>query len=144
MDWLRIYLTSFRRENTDAKHLHPGGMASCSPWSSPTGDTTGKNAWASRILKGCQTCGSDQQISIPAYQLELIYKLRWDIAILNPQFLIGVGAYAEQRLRLAAPDFTGTIAKILNPSPASPASNRDWAGTAQRQLIEAGVWERES
>lgn len=66
--------------------------------------------------------------------------LRKVIAILNPQFLIGVGAYAEQRLRLAAPDFTGTISKILHPSPASPAANRDWAGTARKQLIEAGVW----
>jgi transposase len=46
---------------------------------SPTGDTTGKQTSASRILKGCQTCGSDQQTSIPAYQLVLIYKLRWDI-----------------------------------------------------------------
>jgi transposase len=43
------------------------------------GDTTGKQTSASRILKGCQTCGSDQQISIPANQLVLIYKLRWDI-----------------------------------------------------------------
>ncbi len=63
------------------------------------------------------------------------------IAHLRPRALVGVGAYAEQRLREAAPDFTGTIAKILHPSPASPAANRDWAGTAQRQLIEAGVWE---
>lgn len=68
--------------------------------------------------------------------------LRKVIAILNPQFLIGVGAYAEQRLRLAAPDFTGTIGKILHPSPASPAANRDWAGTARKQLIAAGVWQK--
>ncbi len=53
--------------------------------------------------------------------------LRQVIAILNPQFLIGVGAYAEQRLREAA-----------------PTSNRDWAGTARKQLIEAGVRESES
>lgn len=68
--------------------------------------------------------------------------LRKVIAILNPQCLIGVGAYAEQRLRLAAPEFTGTISKILHPSPASPAANRDWAGTARKQLIEAGVWQK--
>lgn len=70
--------------------------------------------------------------------------LRRVIEHLQPRALVGVGAYAEQRLREAAPAFTGTIAKILHPSPASPAANRDWAGTAQRQLIEAGVWERES
>jgi single-strand selective monofunctional uracil DNA glycosylase len=59
---------------------------------------------------------------------------------LRPSFLVGVGAYAEQRLRMAAPEFSGTITKILHPSPASPAANRDWAGTAQRQLVEAEIW----
>jgi len=66
--------------------------------------------------------------------------LRQVIAALKPQYLIGVGAFAEQRLRLAAPDIAGTIGKILHPSPASPAANRDWAGTAQKQLIETGAW----
>jgi single-strand selective monofunctional uracil DNA glycosylase len=62
------------------------------------------------------------------------------IHALEPEFLIGVGAYAEQRFRDAAPSFTGTIGKILHPSPASPAANRDWKGTATKQLIELGVW----
>jgi single-strand selective monofunctional uracil DNA glycosylase len=59
---------------------------------------------------------------------------------LRPSFLVGIGAYAEQRLRSAAPQFQGTITKILHPSPASPAANRDWAGTAQKQLVDAGIW----
>jgi single-strand selective monofunctional uracil DNA glycosylase len=62
------------------------------------------------------------------------------IAILQPEFLIGVGAYAEQRLRTAAGDFSAQIGKILHPSPASPAANRDWAGTATAQLMELGIW----
>jgi single-strand selective monofunctional uracil DNA glycosylase len=66
--------------------------------------------------------------------------LRKVITILDPKFMIGVGAYAEQRLRLAAPDFNGVIGKILHPSPASPAANRDWAGTAHKQLLQLGVW----
>ncbi|MFY7818658.1 MAG: uracil-DNA glycosylase family protein [Akkermansiaceae bacterium] len=66
--------------------------------------------------------------------------LRRVIDHLQPQVLVGVGAYAEQRLREAVPDFTGKISKILHPSPASPAANRDWAGTARRQLIDAGIW----
>lgn len=66
--------------------------------------------------------------------------LREIIEILEPRYLIGVGAYAEQRLRDAVPTFSGTIGKILHPSPASPAANRDWAGTATRQLIDQGVW----
>jgi single-strand selective monofunctional uracil DNA glycosylase len=32
------------------------------------------------------------------------------------------------------------IGKVLHPSPASPAANKDWAGAATRQLLEQGVW----
>lgn len=66
--------------------------------------------------------------------------LRQVIAILEPKYLVGVGAYAEQRLREAAPNFSGIISKILHPSPASPAANRDWSGTAEHQLVNAGIW----
>ena len=61
------------------------------------------------------------------------------LSILQPAFAIGVGAYAEGMLRKAAPD-GATVARILHPSPASPAANRDWAGTAAKQLQELGVW----
>lgn len=85
---------------------------------------------------------------IPAAQIRPVEEaclahLRKVIAILDPQFLIGVGAYAEQRLRDAAPTFSGTFGKILHPSPASPAANRDWAGTAMQQLVAQGVWEKD-
>ena len=66
--------------------------------------------------------------------------LRQVIAILEPKYLVGVGAYAEQRLREATPNFSGIISKILHPSPASPAANRDWSGTAEHQLVNAGIW----
>lgn len=64
------------------------------------------------------------------------------IELLDPQYLIGVGAYAEKKL-IAARDELGHRAetgKILHPSPASPAANRGWAEAAQRQLQEPGVW----
>jgi len=64
------------------------------------------------------------------------------IEILEPQYLIGVGAYAEKRM-LAAKDELGVdakVGKILHPSPASPAANRGWAEVAARQLAELGVW----
>ena len=32
------------------------------------------------------------------------------------------------------------VTRIYHPSPASPAANRAWAGTAQKQLNESGVW----
>jgi len=68
--------------------------------------------------------------------------LREVIAALDPEFLIGVGGFAEARLRLAA-DVLGLdacVARMLHPSPASPAANRGWAEVATRQLVEIGVW----
>ena len=59
---------------------------------------------------------------------------------LKPTWVIGVGAFAEAQAQLAAEDEAVRIGRILHPSPASPAANRDWSGTATRQLEELGVW----
>lgn len=66
--------------------------------------------------------------------------LRSMVDILKPEWVIGVGAYAEDRARGVLQGKGIRFARILHPSPASPAANRDWAGTATRQLVEAGVW----
>jgi single-strand selective monofunctional uracil DNA glycosylase len=68
--------------------------------------------------------------------------LRTVIEVTQPEFLIGVGAYAEKQLTIAAEaiDYTATFGRILHPSPASPAANRDFAGTARKQLHALGVW----
>jgi single-strand selective monofunctional uracil DNA glycosylase len=63
------------------------------------------------------------------------------IAILQPQWLIGVGGFAEAQARKQLAGFPQLkVGRILHPSPASPAANRDWSGTATRQLVEMGVW----
>ena len=62
------------------------------------------------------------------------------LELLRPQIVIGVGAFAEARLKAVAPDDI-QVGKILHPSPASPAANRGWAEAATRQLVEQGVWE---
>ncbi len=54
------------------------------------------------------------------------------------EFLVGVGGFAETALRRVAPE--ARVVRLLHPSPASPAANRDWSGAAVRQLTEAGVW----
>ena len=68
--------------------------------------------------------------------------LKMLIELLEPKYLIGVGAYAEKKM-LSAKEELGAeaqIGKILHPSPASPAANRGWAEVAERQLKEMGVW----
>ena len=64
------------------------------------------------------------------------------IALMKPAFLIGVGAFAEQRLQRAVEDHPSPpkIGRILHPSPASPAANRGWPEVPARQLTELGVW----
>lgn len=64
------------------------------------------------------------------------------IALLRPSCLVGVGGFAEERLRRAA-EMIGSkasISRVLHPSPASPAANRGWSEAATRQLCAAGVW----
>jgi single-strand selective monofunctional uracil DNA glycosylase len=67
--------------------------------------------------------------------------LRRVVEILQPAWLIAIGDFAEKRARLALRDARVTVARILHPSPASPAANRDWAGQATEQLVRLGVWE---
>ncbi|MEI6175575.1 MAG: uracil-DNA glycosylase family protein [Verrucomicrobiota bacterium] len=64
------------------------------------------------------------------------------ITLLCPEFLIGVGGFAEERLRRAAESCGSAahIGRVLHPSPASPAANRGWAEAASRQLTAIGVW----
>ena len=64
------------------------------------------------------------------------------IECLEPEFLVGIGVYAETKLREAAERCGGRfrLGRVLHPSPASPAANRGWAPAATRQLEELGVW----
>lgn len=104
---------------------------------------------------------------LPAREVAPLYvacdrHLRRVIAALRPEWLIGVGGFAERRARLlfansprginrarlnpgserAIPRGEGVkLGKILHPSPASPAANRDWAGQVTRQLQSLGVWD---
>ncbi len=58
---------------------------------------------------------------------------------LKPRIVIGIGAFAESRAKEALIDMEVSIGRILHPSPASPAANKDWAGTAMKQLKQLGI-----
>ncbi|HQP65313.1 MAG TPA: single-stranded DNA-binding protein [Quisquiliibacterium sp.] len=91
--------------------------------------------------------------------------LRAAIDALQPEWAIGIGGFAAQRLQAvlgpravtgagAADDARGArdaraarvsppairIAQILHPSPASPAANRGWAEAVDRSLEDLGVF----
>lgn len=63
------------------------------------------------------------------------------IEILQPEWIVGVGAFARQRAELAAEGMQIRVGQILHPSPASPKANRqDWGKTATEELNALGVW----
>jgi single-strand selective monofunctional uracil DNA glycosylase len=66
--------------------------------------------------------------------------LRQVAKALRPEWVVGVGDFAEKRARLALEGMNVRFGKILHPSPASPAANRGWAAAATKQLEALGVW----
>jgi len=67
--------------------------------------------------------------------------LRRVVEALEPEWLIGVGGFAFERVQNVLGVFPKVrAAQILHPSPASPAANRDWAGQATAQLQKCGAW----
>ena len=53
--------------------------------------------------------------------------------LLEPGILVGVGRFAEAVLKRRAGE-ERRVRRILHPSPASPAANRDWAGKVREEL----------
>lgn len=62
------------------------------------------------------------------------------VRALEPDWVIGVGAWAEKRAAIALAGLPVRIGRILHPSPASPAANRGWASAATSQLQALGIW----
>jgi single-strand selective monofunctional uracil DNA glycosylase len=61
------------------------------------------------------------------------------VALYRPRWAVGVGGYAEARLRAVCPPPV-RVGRLLHPSPASPAANRGWADQAVRMLVAQGIW----
>jgi single-strand selective monofunctional uracil DNA glycosylase len=66
--------------------------------------------------------------------------LRRVLEILEPEWLIGVGAWAKERGEIVAEGSKIHVGQILHPSPASPKANRGWAKIATKEMIQLGVW----
>lgn len=66
--------------------------------------------------------------------------LRRIVQILEPEWLIGIGDFAEKRARFVFAGLPLKIGRVLHPSPASPAANKNWALKATAQLKAIGIW----
>jgi len=58
----------------------------------------------------------------------------------QPQWVVGVGAFAEKCAQRALDGKGLKFGRILHPSPASPIANRGWAPQAEKQMVELGLW----
>ena len=82
---------------------------------------------------------------LPAAEREPLFALcdehlRQLVRYLRAPLVIGIGAFAEARARAALVDEENvSFGRILHPSPASPAANRDWVGQVKAQLTELGI-----
>ncbi len=73
------------------------------------------------------------------------------LTALQPEWAIGIGGFAERRLRtvLESDRLDSTFARgvkveqILHPSPASPAANRGWVEAVDAKLEQLGVARKE-
>lgn len=62
------------------------------------------------------------------------------LAALQPDWAIGIGKFAERRLRSVLQHGDSvSIGRILHPSPASPAANRGWPDAVDQTLADMGV-----
>jgi single-strand selective monofunctional uracil DNA glycosylase len=81
---------------------------------------------------------------LPARAQKLLFAacdeaLRKTVTVLHPRLVIGVGAFAAERARLALQGTSVAVGTILHPSPASPLANRGWAAQARRQMVDLGI-----
>jgi len=66
--------------------------------------------------------------------------LRVSVKALEPKWVIAVGDFAFRRAQAVFAEGKPKLGRILHPCLASPAANRDWAGTAKKQLQQLGAW----
>ena len=63
------------------------------------------------------------------------------VDIICPEYVVGIGVFAKQRLQLLFRDTDLKVGGILHPSPANPAANRGFEEAATEQLKALGVWQ---
>lgn len=81
---------------------------------------------------------------LPAAERAPLYRacdraLHDTIDYLRPQWIVGVGQFAEAQATRCLDGKNLRIGRIPHPSPASPAANRGWAPLADRAFKELGI-----
>jgi single-strand selective monofunctional uracil DNA glycosylase len=65
--------------------------------------------------------------------------LRRTVEWIMPQYVVGVGQFAAQRLQVALSGLDSTIGRVTHPSPANPKANRGWHALMTQELQALGI-----
>ncbi len=65
--------------------------------------------------------------------------LRRTVELMEPDHVVGIGRFAEDRARNVCEGLGVAVGRILHPSPANPAANRGWAAAVERDLHALGI-----
>jgi single-strand selective monofunctional uracil DNA glycosylase len=65
--------------------------------------------------------------------------LRRTVELIKPEYVVGVGRFAEERARVAISGLEVIVGGITHPSPANPRANRGWEGLITKELADLGV-----
>ena len=169
-DWLGIEGIILQPEKSHPKRPVEG-------WNCPRSEVSGRRLWSlmEEQFKTAEIFFKDHYVEnycplvfmeesgknltpdkLPATERDPLIKicddhLRTVIAIMEPEFLVGIGKYAEKNLLRVAKTvgvvgagkprpYDYKISAILHPSPANPHANRGWAEAVTRQMKEQGIW----
>lgn len=58
---------------------------------------------------------------------------------LSPRYVVGIGAFAAERINKVCRDMKITTGRITHPSPANPLANRGWSMRIEVELNEIGI-----
>jgi len=91
--------------------------------------------------EGGRNCTPDK---LPAAEREPLMAacdafLRKVVDVLEPEWVIGIGAFAARQASVALDGLGVRFGQILHPSPANPRANRNWTGEVRAQLRELGL-----
>lgn len=68
--------------------------------------------------------------------------LRQTVDLMKPKYVIGIGAFAEQRAKAALTDYALPIGRITHPSPANPRANKGWEKVITKELKAMGIGQK--
>lgn len=79
---------------------------------------------------------------LPAAEREPLFEacdeaLRKTVALLEPEMVVGIGAFATKMIKKVLPD--QNVGTVLHPSPASPRANRGWVEAAEADFAALGI-----